>query len=43
MSCIFESNLRNNPMHNRHILREEFGDRPFMPEDPTDGKPEEMP
>ncbi len=43
MSCIFESNLRNNPMHNRHILREGFGDRPFMPEDPTDGKPEEMP
>lgn len=43
MSCIFESNLRNNPMHNRHILREEFGNRPFMPEDPTDGNPEEMP
>lgn len=43
MSCIFESNLRNNPIHNRHILREEYGDRPFiMPEDPTDGKPEEM-
>ena len=41
MSCIFESNLRNNPMYNRHILREEFGDKPFMPEDPTDGKPEE--
>lgn len=28
MTCIFESNLRNNPMHNRHILREysEYGD-----------------
>lgn len=44
MSCIFESNLRNNPMHNRHILRENFDGKPFiMPEDPTDGNPEEMP
>ena len=44
MSCIFESNLRNNPIHNRHILRENFDGKPFiMPEDPTDGKPEEMP
>lgn len=23
MTCIFESNLRNNPMYNKHILREE--------------------
>lgn len=42
MSCIFESNLRNNPTHNRHILRENFDGKPFiMPEDPTDGNPEE--